>query len=68
MRTEILPLACPQCGGEKFSTPENPRPEDNITCVACGSSATLAEIEETFTRKKAQEFLENYLAARLRKR
>ena len=41
--TEIgtITLKCGKCGGEQFSAPAEPKPEDHATCVACGNVVQL---------------------------
>ena len=68
MHIQTLAIGCPQCGGEKFVRPENPGPEDDCTCTECGHVAKLIDLEKSFARKKALEFVKRDLANGFRKR
>lgn len=46
METVNINLRCPDCGGEAFAQPIDPKPDDEITCVACGAARTFGEMQQ----------------------
>lgn len=45
MGTTTFTVRCADCGSEQFSKPEDPQPDDTITCAGCGKTATYAQIQ-----------------------
>ena len=39
-----LNLKCGNCGGKEFISPADPKPEDKVTCSACGGIFQLDEL------------------------
>jgi hypothetical protein len=43
--TDSILMRCDRCGSTRFEFPENPLPDDVVTCVACGISKPYGERE-----------------------
>lgn len=45
METVNINLRCPNCGGEAFAQPIDPKPDDEITCIACRAVRTFGDFQ-----------------------
>lgn len=45
MSTDTIEFSCASCGSKEFKYPENPKPDDMITCNGCGAQDTYAAIQ-----------------------
>jgi transposase-like protein len=48
-----ISLTCPHCGSDQFIHPENPNLESKVTCMACNTTLTIAEMAGSATRQEA---------------
>ncbi|MGO1070714.1 hypothetical protein [Lysobacter sp. CA199] len=46
METTITHYRCGDCGSEQLVQPSNPHPDDIITCVSCGATWTVREVQQ----------------------
>jgi DNA-directed RNA polymerase subunit RPC12/RpoP len=41
----LVAVACPACGGRKFSSPDGPEPAFPKVCVQCGASYSVEDLD-----------------------
>ncbi len=58
-------LQCPSCGGTRFrAASAKPKPDDPLTCAACGAAVRLDEVKARL-EKEAREAVEERLRGKL---
>ena len=45
MSTDKISLSCAKCGSKDFKIPENPQPNDIVSCVGCGSESSYQDLQ-----------------------
>ncbi|MFU1927633.1 ECs_2282 family putative zinc-binding protein [Bordetella hinzii] len=60
-------VTCPKCGSDQFVQPENPRPEDNVSCGSCGATYVIAELQEAAARHEAEQLADELVRSALGK-
>lgn len=53
MSTGNIKMKCAKCGGTSFSHPDNPQPDDLLTCTSCGASGRYGVAQAAL--KKAED-------------
>ena len=46
MTEERSAFCCAECGSKDISFPDNPQPDDMVTCLGCGASNRYDEIQK----------------------
>jgi DNA-directed RNA polymerase subunit RPC12/RpoP len=46
MEATITHYRCGDCGSEQLIQPQDPHPDDIITCAHCGATWTVREVQE----------------------
>ena len=41
-----LEVVCDRCGSKKFKLPDNPGPNDTVTCAGCGATTTYGKLQD----------------------
>ncbi|WP_156774042.1 ECs_2282 family putative zinc-binding protein [Bordetella bronchialis] len=59
-------LRCTKCSGDQFVQPPDAKPEDTITCAACGESFVARELIEVAAREEAKKLAIEHARAAFR--
>ncbi|OZI61571.1 hypothetical protein [Bordetella genomosp. 11] len=59
-------LRCTKCGGDQFVQPPDAKPEDTITCAACGESFVAQELSEVAAREEGKKLAIEHARAAFR--
>lgn len=54
-------IRCAKCGSDDFIKPDDPKPDDHITCSGCGEITRWADVESEVV-KAAEKALKDQLA------
>lgn len=55
-----LRFQCAKCGSDKFEIPDDPKPDDTITCAGCGAQGRYGDIQSS-ARRQAKNAVEKVL-------
>jgi RNase P subunit RPR2 len=60
MSQDKITFKCAKCGRKDFNIPNNPKPNDMVTCRGCGATSRYADVQAA-TMKLGKEAVEKAL-------
>ena len=42
---DTINFSCSNCGGTQFNVPDDPQPDDPVTCAGCGATGRYEDVQ-----------------------